>query len=306
MRRNLFIAVGALFVAGVLFAKIALEQSSSGDGSAVIRTEVNLVELHAAVTDETGHLVTGLAREAFQLLVDDAPHPIVIFRGEDAPVTAGIVLDNSASMAPKESDVIAAALTFAKESNPLDKMFVVHFGDHVRLGLPPDQSFTDNVSILEGAVSNFQLGGTTALYDALLAAIAQARSANFGRKVLLVITDGGDNSSKAHLSDVLDSLRQDPVAIYPIGLFASEDRDAHPEILSQIAEDSGGQAFFPSTTQQASQTCIEIAKQIRAQYTFAFVGADDGKYHNIKVLASDPSHKTLTVETRAGYFASKP
>ena len=115
-----------------ILAAIAL---SPGDHQpTTIRTEVNLVQLHVRVTDREGHTVPDLTVGAFQLWVDDAIQPITVFQGEDAPVTAGIVLDNSASMEVKRTEVVTAALAFARASNPKDQMFVVHFNDHARLG----------------------------------------------------------------------------------------------------------------------------------------------------------------------------
>src|SRR6266404_7136208 len=145
--------------------------------SSVIRLDVNLVELQARVTDQDNRSVSGLARRAFQLFVDDVAEPITVFRGEDAPVTAGIVVDNSASMAPKQSSVIEAALEFARNSNSQDQMFVIHFSDQTRLGLPVDKLFTNDVAELESAISKFDLGGTTSLYDAIFSAIEHLRHA---------------------------------------------------------------------------------------------------------------------------------
>src|SRR4051812_27193355 len=127
-----------------------------------IRSDVNLVQLHARVTDATGSAVLGLDKGAFQLFVDNVPQPISVFQGEDAPVTAGIVVDNSASMGPKRQQVIAAALAFARASNPKDEMFVLHFNDRARFGLPTGTLFTGRVPELESAISAFDLGGTTA------------------------------------------------------------------------------------------------------------------------------------------------
>ena len=112
---------------------------------------MNLVQLPVRVTDRQGHTVQGLKKDAFEVWVDDAPQPITIFQGEDAPVTAGIVIDNSASMEPKRGEVIAAALAFARASNPKDQMFVVHFNDHARLELVEGKGFTGNVAELERA-----------------------------------------------------------------------------------------------------------------------------------------------------------
>lgn len=270
-----------------------------------IRTDVYLVQLHARVTDSGGRTISGLGKDMFQLFVDDAPQPITVFQAEDAPVTAGIVVDNSASMTPKRDEVIAAALAFARASNCKDQMFVVHFNDRARFGLPAGTSFTGNVSELETAIAAFDLGGTTAFYDALLLAESQLRSAAYSRKVLLTITDGGDNSSHATLTEALSGAVKAGVVVYSIGIFEEGDRDRNPPVLSRIAEQTGGSAFFPKELADVTKICVSIAEDIRRQYTLGFPGAEDGQYHRIRVTAKGTKHGPLQVQTRAGYFANK-
>lgn len=271
-----------------------------------IRMDVNLVQLHVRVTDKAGNAVAGLEKGAFRLLVDDVPQEITVFQGEDAPVTAGIVVDNSASMAKKRQEVIAAALAFARASNPKDQMFVVHFNDTVRFGLPEDKPFTGSVSELETAIAAFRLGGTTAFYDALLAAESHMRLAAYVRKVLLSITDGGDNSSHATLAAAITGARDAGIVIYPIGIFDEADRDRNPTALERLAEQTGGRALFPERVADITETCVMLAREIREQYTLGFAGATDGKYHRIGVSVSAPGHGPLKAHTRAGYIAERP
>lgn len=279
---------------------------SPGDQQPVtIRDNVSLVQLHATVTDQEGRVISGLPKEAFELFVDGVPQPITVFQGEDAPVTAGIVIDNSASMAPKREEVIAAALAFARESNPKDQMFVVHFSNHARFGLPAGTPFTGDVSKLEAAVAAFQLGGTTAFYDALLFAGSQFKQAIYSRKVLLTITDGGDNSSHATLADALNGATAAGIVIYCVGIFGENDRDRNPEVLSKIAAETGGRAFFPAHIAEVTMTCVRIAQEIRQQYTLGFSGAEDGHYHRIRLTAKDPKYGPLQVRTREGYVAGE-
>ena len=120
----------------ILYSVLAIALSPGAEDPFPIRADVNLVQLHPRVTDAGGRPVLGLPKEAFQLFIDDVQQPITVFQRDDAPVTAGIVVDNSASMSTKRQEVVAAALAFARASNPLDEMFVVHFSDHTRLGFP--------------------------------------------------------------------------------------------------------------------------------------------------------------------------
>jgi VWFA-related protein len=259
------------------------------------------------VTDNTGHPVSGLKKEDFELLVDGTPQPITVFAGEDAPVAAVILIDNSASIAPKGEEVLAAARAFARASNPQDEMAVVHFNQRVRLGLKPGTAFTGNIAELEEGIASFEPGGTTALYDAILFAQAQFRSASYGRRVLLIITDGGDNSSQARFSDALNAVGSDGVVLFAVGIFDPMDKDSNPRALAKLAKATGGLAYFPTDVAEVAAVCRQIAAEIRSQYTLGFAGAEDGKFHNIKVVTKN-HHEAgkLDIRTRAGYFAAKP
>jgi len=267
---------------------------------------VNLVELRVRVTDRAGRAVPGLGESAFQLFVDDTAQKISVFHGEDAPVTAGLVIDNSASMAKKRTEVIAAATAFARASNPQDEMFVVHFNHNVRFGLPEATPFTGSVPELEAAIGRFSLGGATAFYDALLAAEVHFRLAAYSHKVLLTVTDGGDNASSATLAEVIDRARENRATIYPIGIFGDEDRDSNPAVLEELAQQTGGRASTLHDVTEVTETCVRIAREIREQYTLGFAGANDGQYHRIRVTVVDPKHGPLRVHTRAGYLANRP
>lgn len=271
-----------------------------------IRTDVNLVQLDVSVTDSEGRVVTGLAKSAFRLFVDDAPQDISVFQGEDAPVTAGIVIDNSASMARKRQEVIAAALAFARASNPKDQMFVVHFNNAIRFGLPEGRHFTGDISELETAIAAFNLGGTTAFYDALVAAESHFKFSTYARKVLLTITDGGDNASGATLETAVNGARVAGIVIYPIGLFDAEDRDRNPAVLEELAAQTGGRTYFPEHVSDIVQTCVKIGQEIREQYTLGFAGATDGQYHRIRLEVSAPGFGPLKAHTRDGYLAVGP
>jgi len=294
------------FVLCELLVVATAGQPTPPEQPATIRLDVNLILLHAAVMDRGGQFVAGLDKREFQLLVDGAPRPITVFEPDDAPVAAGILVDNSASMISKGSQVIAASLAFARASNPQDEMFVVHFSDQVRLGLPPDKPFTGSISVLETALSAFKGGGTTALYDAVELGLFHLHATKLERQVLLIISDGGDNSSHERLADVLQMAQKAGVVIYCIGIYDEADWDQNPRVLTEFAELTGGKAFFPSELNDVTDTCVKIAGDIRKQYTFGFVGQEDGEYHRVKITVQNQIYGELRVQTRAGYFAPKP
>src|ERR1700682_5115901 len=161
-----------------------------------IKVNTNLVVLSATALDRKGILVSGLDQNSFQVYEDGVLQQIKYFNHQDVPVTVGLVIDNSGSMSSKRALVIAAALAFAHSSNPQDQMFVVNFNEHVRFGLPENMAFTDQVPELEVALSKIRTNGQTALYDAVAVALEHLKQGNRDKKVLIVISDGGDNASK--------------------------------------------------------------------------------------------------------------
>jgi VWFA-related protein len=271
-----------------------------------IRVNSDLVVLRATAQDHKGILVSGLAQESFQVYEDGVLQQIKYFSHEDIPVTVGLVIDNSGSMGNKRAEVIAAALAFARSSNPKDQMFVVNFNEHVRFALADNTPFTDQASQLEVALSKINANGQTALYDAVAAALEHLKKGDRDKKVLIVISDGGDNASKNTLSQILPMAQQDGAIVYTIGLFDEENDDRNPRVLGQLAKETGGEVFLPRSIKEAVPICKRIAGDIRNQYTIAYVPANrkqDGTYRIITVKASAPHLGRLSVRTRTGYRA---
>lgn len=276
-------------------------------GPYAIRTNVDLVVLQATVRDRKGTPVSGLSKENFQIYEDKVLQQIESFSHEDVPVTVGLVIDSSGSMHPKRSEVIAAAMAFVRSSNPADQIFVVNFNEHVSLGLPANTPFTNNAAQLETALSRHVISGMTALYDAIAAGLVQLQNGKWDKKVLIVVSDGGDNASKRNLAQVLSTVNQSNAVIYTMGIFDETDEDRNPRVLKHLSRASGGEAFFPKSLQEILPICEQIAHEIRSQYTITFVPTNrnqDGTYRTIDVKAHEPSRGTrLSVVTRAGFSA---
>ena len=276
-------------------------------GPYVIQGNVDLVVLRATVRDRKGAPVSGLNKESFQVYEDKVLQRIESFSHDDIPVTVGLVIDSSGSMRPKRSDVIGAALAFVHSSNPEDQVFVVNFNEHVSLGLPVNVPFTSNAGHLETALSRNVITGMTALYDAIATGLEQLQKGKWDKKVLVVVSDGGDNASKRHLAQVMSLVNQSNAVIYTMGIFDETDEDRNPRVLKQLSRASGGEAFFPKTLQGILPICEQIAHDIRSQYTITFVPTNkkqDGTYRSIDVKAHEPSRGgRLSVSTRAGYSA---
>ena len=281
------------------------DRPSQGD-QGTIRVNVDLVVLHATVQDHRDTLVSGLGKEDFQVYEDGVLQEIKFFSHEDIPVTVGLVVDNSGSMIPKRREVIAAALAFARSSHPEDQMFVVNFNENVSFGLANDTPFTDKEAQLEAALSRIAADGMTALYDAVAAALEHLKKGNRDKKVLIVISDGADNASKHNLAEIMAMAEQSDAIIYTLGLFQQEDPDRNPRVLRRLARATGGEAFLPGSVKHVVPICERIARDIRNQYTIAYVPANrkqDGTYRVIQVKAGAPGRGRLLVRTRAGYYA---
>ena len=184
-------------------------QDAPGEFKLTINAEI--VVLSATVVDSHKALVSGLRKDDFHVYEDGVIQPIKYFSHEDIPVT-----DNSGSMRSKRADVIASALDFAGSSNPEDQMFVVNFNDSVTFGLPANTPFTDQREKLQAALSSVRAIGETALYDGIASALEHLQLGNRDKKVLVLLTDGGDTASKRSLAQVIEMAKRSSAIIYAI------------------------------------------------------------------------------------------
>jgi Ca-activated chloride channel homolog len=290
-------------------ARSQVSTSSDGQnpGSYLISVNVDLVVLHATVRDRQGRFVSDLREEHFEVYEDGVRQAIRLFRREDIPVTVGLVVDHSGSMGRKLADVIAAARTFVLSSNPEDEMFVVNFNENVTLGLPDTIRFTNRSDELERAISRTPATGQTALYDAVGEALERLQAGSRDKKVMIVISDGGDNASARSLAQILKMAGQSSALVYAIGIFDDEDPDRNPNVLTRLARATGGEAFIPGHSNTLAAVCERIARDIRHQYTIGYVStnaAQPGTYRAVRVAARAAGKSKLFVRTRAGYNAS--
>jgi len=269
-----------------------------------VEVNVDLVVLQATVSHRKGRLPPYLSKQNFRVYEDGVPQSIRLFRHEDIPVTVGIVVDHSASMGPKLSHVIAAARAFARSSNQRDQLFVVNFNERVTMGLPAPESFTDRPDEIDRAISKTSATGRTALYDAIDRALDRLKSGASEKKVLIVISDGGDNASALGLPEVLKRAEKSSAAIYTLGIFDDDDADQNPDVLRHLARTTGGEAFFPRHLDEVMAICESIARDIRHQYMLGYVSTNvvrTGAYRKIRVTAEADGYGRLQVRARSGY-----
>jgi Ca-activated chloride channel homolog len=292
----------------LLIAPVICSAQGNPPPSPTISVDVNLVVLHATVRDRAGGFVTGLPEERFHVFEDGRPQTIQVFQSSDVPVTVGLLVDSSRSMMSKRPDVTAAALAFVHSSNPEDEMFVVNFSDKASLGLSPPELFSASPSELENALIRAPVSGRTALYDALDMGLMHLRKGTRDKKVLIVISDGGDNASRHTLAQVLQAAERSDVIIYTIGLIDEDNADQNPGVLKRLARVTGGEAFFPAQTSELLDICTKIAADVRHQYTIGYAPkkSPDNTWRTIKVTATAPGRGRLSVRTREGYLALPP
>ena len=289
---------------------VMLSSSFSGLSSAqepVFRSgSSELVVLPVTVTDKQGRFVSDLPSAQFAVFDNGRRVPIELFTNEDTPVTVGLVIDASGSMRPKIGEVIAASLRFARLSNPQDELFAVRFNDDVQDVVPvPPFLLAGDLVDLENAVSSIHPDGRTALYDGVMDGLDHLAAGTRARKVLIVISDGGDNASAATLDTVLARARASNAAIYTIGIFDPDDMDKNPGVLKSLAQTTGGERFLPRSPGELLSACERIAREIRGGYTIGYVPpARDGAYHRVKVEIDPSGSRKLNVRTRPGYFAA--
>ncbi len=298
-------ALFLIFLAGRLSPQAAPAGQDRDPESFRISVDVALVVLHATVTTRQGGFVSDLGVRDFEVFEDGKPQTIRLFKNEDVPVTVGLVVDQSTSMRPKLAEVSAAARSFVHSSNQDDEMFVVDFNEHVWLGLPGAIRFTNNTVELGNAITAGPPGGETALYDAIVKALDGLRAGNRDKKVLIVVSDGGDNVSKSSLAQVMKLAALSSAVIYTIGVFDEDDPDRNPGVLKRLAQATGGEAFLPNELSEVTPICERIAQDIRHQYTIGYVPANvarNGAYRTIRVIARVKGRE-LSVRTRTGYIA---
>jgi len=315
-RLILFFCVMALLVSPCL-AQIPIPNAqplppgqvpNAGRDGSTIKVDVGLVVLHTTVLDDRGKFADGLKAENFRVFEDKVEQKLSTFKREDVPVSMGLVIDNSGSMRDKRPRVNEAALTLVESSNPQDEAFVVNFNDDFYLDL--DKDFTSSIPELKEALERIDSRGSTALYDAIIGSLDHLKKASKDKRVLLVVTDGEDNSSHNSLEKTLREIQKTNTVIYTIGLLGDEKRKEKNNAmraLKHIAEASGGLAFFPESVDDVHSICEQVAHDIRNQYTLAYYPSNakkDGTFRSVSVQVIPPHGRgKLVARTRNGYYA---
>jgi len=276
----------------------------------VMRVNSSLVLIPVHVTTPSGSPVTNLKKEEFALFEDGVQQTITHFAKDDAPVSVGVLLDTSGSMKNKMARVSAAATEFFKSANPEDEFFLVEFSGRAKLKIP----FTHDWHEISREIERATAFGRTALVDAIHLAAVQMKTARNLRKAMVILSDGGDNFSRRNLRQLGATLRETDAQVYSMGIFDSDYSIKHtaeerngPQLLNQVALETGGQEFPVRGLEELAMTGIEIGRELRNQYVLGYSPANpatDGKYRRVNVkLALPDGGSGLRAYYRRGYYA---
>jgi Ca-activated chloride channel homolog len=277
------------------------------DRNQTIKVDVDLVLVNATVSDSKGRMVMGLQQENFRLWEDKVEQKVEYFSSEDTPMSIGLIFDATGSMEDKISRARDAAVSFLKTGNPEDEFFLVTFSQSPRLA----EGFTTDISRLQNHMIFTPAKGLTPLYDAVYLGLETMKSARNKRKALLLITDGEDNHSRYSFADIKEFVKEQDVQIFIIGIVnpggeLSPDPNGRATI-EDLAQISGGQAFFPDSADELEDICNKIALELRNQYVLGYHStneAKDGKWRKIRLKINPPKGvPNLSVHGKSGYYA---
>lgn len=274
-----------------------------------LRVNSDLVLIPVLVTDTDNHLITGLEKEHFKLFDNKIEQVITHFAREDTPVSIGLVFDCSGSMGPKLQKSRAAVAEFIRTANPEDEFSLVAFSDRAQLLA----GFRSSTAEIENRLLFLGSRGATALLDAIYLSMSEMKNARHSRKAILIISDGGDNSSRYTARELKNWIKEADVQIYSIGIFEppgvrgrSLEELNGPALLDEIAQQTGGRLFEVYDLNDLHDTAAKIGSALRNQYVLGFspTAERDGKYHRIQVkIPKIHGLPSLRATFRSGYYA---
>ena len=290
-----------------LLVPLSLSSSLSQEqGRYQFRVTVDLISLNVTVTDTRDRFVTDLLEEDFAIYEDGIAQDVSVFSREDLPIRMVLLIDTSASMDDKMSFAQTAAVNFVHEMKDDDLTEVVEFGSKPHVLQP----FTADLEKLNRAIRMTQAGGTTQLYNALYISLKglSRRRQDIRRQAIVVLSDGEDTSSLVTFERVMELAKETDVTIYTISLRREGGRRSRAFseaefVLKKLAEETGGQWFFPEQIEELTDVYARIAAELKNQYNIGYVSNNpkrDGSWRRVVVQTTSPN---LRVRTKLGYYA---
>ncbi len=274
-----------------------------------LKVDVDLVQVNVTVTDPQNRYVTGLDKEHFQIWEDKVEQTIEYFSAEDAALSLGIIFDVSGSMKDKISEARDAAATFLKTGSPDDEHFLISFSNRAELS----EDFTSDPGKIQNRLIFAPAKGMTALYDAVYMGLEKLKEGNNPKKALLLITDGEDNRSRYTFSNVREFVKEQDVQIYAIGIVSDFNSQLGSgrtgrALIDDLAEITGGRAFFPDSVYELEDICMKIAVELKNQYVLGYKStneAKDGKWRKLSMKMNAPiGLPRLNIRGKSGYYAA--
>jgi Ca-activated chloride channel homolog len=266
----------------------------------VINTK--LVNLTVSVNDKLGRFVAGLTKEDFEIFDDNVRQDVAFFSDDDAPISLGIVYDVSGSMGNFSSRSLAMLRYFFDNSHTEDEFYVYAFNNRVQLV----QDFTSLPETLLNRVTFIKAKGSTALFDATYAAVEKVREGRHHKKVILIFSDGEENSSRYSGKELQNLLKENDVQIYAIGM---SEISSGAGTLKFIAEPTGGQALFPFDYASAEVVYTRLALMLRRQYVIGFYPSNvtsGTAWHKLNVQIKAPKQLgKLKLSYKNGYWMTR-
>jgi VWFA-related protein len=278
-------------------------------GEQTISVDVDRVNVVFTVFDNKGRFITGLEQDRFKVFEDNKPQTISNFsKDTNLPLSVALLIDTSASVRDKIRFEQEAAIEFFYSilQRKMDQGLLVTFDDGVDLA----QDYTDDPEALAKAVRKIRPGGATSLYDAMYLAASKKLTGQQGRRVIILISDGEDNSSETELSATLEEVQRNDVVVYAISTTAtavqkSKGQEQGDKVLKRVTDETGGKVFFPRKLADLTVHFQNISEELRAQYSLAYRPTNvtrDGAFRKIRVEAAD---KGFQVRSRTGYYAPR-
>ena len=303
-----------LLVGGLITSASRVAGQASGDDQQVderryqFRVTVDLISMNVTVTDTRNRFVTDLGRDDFRVFEDGIHQDISVFSQEDLPLRMILLLDSSASMEDKMTFAQQAAVNFVKTMKSDDVTEVVEFGSKAHIIEP----FTADTEVLSRAIRRTQAGGTTSLFNALYIALKDLsrRRADIRRQAIIVLSDGEDTSSLVTFEQVLELTKDTVVTIYTISLRREAGRGSKhfseaEHVLKKLAEETGGQSFFPGHIDELESTYERIAKELKSQYNIGYVSNNSRRDGSWRRVVVQTAFDRLLVRTKLGYYAPR-
>jgi VWFA-related protein len=271
------------------------------------RVSVDLVNIFCSVWDKkTKSFMTNLTQEDFTVYEDGEPQPIKNFiRETDLPLTIALLVDTSQSVAPKlKFEQEAATNFFYSVLRQKDRAMLIEFDS----GVTMLQDFTNDPNKLAKQIKKLRAAGGTALYDAIALSCDEKLIREIGRKTIVVLSDGEDQSSKSTFDKALQMAVRAEATIFPIsvnrgGFFGVGGSREGDKIMKDFAEQTGGRAFFPFKVEELEESFRQISQELRSQYNLGYISLNtnrDGTYRKIEVKVAE---KDVDITFRKGYFA---